>query len=96
MMYVITYDLHQGIFHDYQPLFDEIIGITQGRWWKYMDKTWIIAADVSLDDITNRLIGYMGNDDNLLVIPLTQSCSGWLPHEAWEWINRVTGEEGVG
>lgn len=87
MMYLITYDLHQGIFHNYQPFLREIEQI--GSWWRYMDRTWIVATDLPLKEVADRLTKHLGQPDRLLIIPLKQPYTGWLPNEAWEWIDEM-------
>lgn len=86
MIYVVTYDLNQGIFYDNTPLFKEIQSL--GPWAKYMDRTWIVATHVPLQEINNRLIKYLGQPDRLLIVKIEAgNYQGWLPTDAWNWIN---------
>lgn len=87
MIYVITCDLNQGFLHNYQPFFQEIESL--GFWSRYMDRTWIVATDLSVDDVTNLLIQRLGESDRLLVVPLERPYSGWLPDEAWDWVKKM-------
>lgn len=93
MIYVITYDFNQGIFHDYSSLLSEIQSL--GPWAKYMDRTWIVATHVGIQEIDGRLTRHLGPPDRLLIVKLEAgSYAGWLPTEAWDWINRLYPEYG--
>lgn len=93
MIYVITHDINQGIFHDNTPLFTEIQSL--GPWSKYMDRTWMVATHIGLQEINDRLTRHLGQADRLLIVRLeTGHFQGWLPNEAWEWISRLYSEYG--
>lgn len=93
MIYVITYDLNQGIFHDYKNFLNEIQSL--GPWAKYMDRTWIVATHIGLEEVNNRLVRHLGQPDRLLIIKLQAGYyQGWLPKEAWDWINSLYPEYG--
>ncbi len=93
MMYVITYDLNQGIFHNYEGFLQEIRSL--GPWSKYMDRTWIVATHVGLQEINDRLTKYLGQPDRLLIVKLEAGFyQGWLPPEVWDWINNLYPEYG--
>ncbi len=87
MMYVINYDLNQ-LLHNYQPLFEEIQNLG-GPWWKYMDRTWIVATHLSVQEVTDRLTKHLSDPDRLLIVRLTSPYNGWLSQEAWDWIHQT-------
>ncbi|HCG5919202.1 TPA: hypothetical protein NJ048_004359 [Vibrio parahaemolyticus] len=82
--YVITYDLRTPN-QNYNGLYEAIK--TTGRWWHYLDSTWIIATDESPAQIWSRLEPFVDNNDNLLIMEVKNNSQGWLPQDAWEWIN---------
>ncbi|HIF9328495.1 TPA: hypothetical protein ACX6RL_000741 [Photobacterium damselae] len=82
--YVITYDLRTPN-QNYNGLYEAIK--TTGRWWHYLDSTWIIATDESPAQIWSRLELFVDNNDNLLIMEVKNNSQGWLPQDAWEWIN---------
>ena len=93
MIYVITYDLNQGVFHSYTSFLNEIQSL--GPWEKYMDRTWIVATHIGLQEISDRLTRHLGQPDRLLIVRLEAlQYQGWLPPEAWDWINRHYPEYG--
>mgnify|MGYP001589355136 FL=1 len=88
MISVITYDWNQGIFSNPQPLIQAIQVL--GPWCKYMDRTWFVATNnMSVHDIAGYLGQHLGPQDRLVVVRLTVPYDGWLPQEAYEWINQM-------
>lgn len=61
-------------------------------WWHHMGNVWIVQTDLSPDDWYKKLVKHIYRDDNLLIIRVNQSFSGWLPQTAWEWLNKRTYE----
>jgi hypothetical protein len=58
--YLIGYDLmKQG--QDYDVLIEEIKKI--GNWWHCLDSTWIIKTNLDSEQIRNRLIPKIDNND---------------------------------
>lgn len=87
MIYLITYDLMQPN-RDYEPLY-EAIKKCGSNWWHYLESTWIVATDISVNECVKRLRQTMDDNDNLLVVNITgQERQGWLPSKAWDWIKQ--------
>lgn len=86
--YLITYDLKNTPLSAYAPLHDEIKGIS-GSWWHYLESTWVIkGTSMSADAISNKLLPHIRQGDRLLVIKIdTVDKQGWLPKDAWNWLN---------
>lgn len=83
MILIVTYDL-KG-FQDYSELFAKIR--EQGPWWHYMTTTWLVDTTKSPQDVSVALRPLMGPQDFLLVAEMGRNYQGWLPKEAWDWIN---------
>ncbi len=85
MVLIINYALNNGL-KDYNPLFNAIKGC--GEWWHFMESTWIVNTVYSADVVGKHLQKYIDtNTDHLLVMRLQRESQGWLPNEAWNWIN---------
>lgn len=86
--YLITYDLKATPLSGYRPLHDEIKKIS-GNWWHYLESTWIVKnTSMSADSISNKLLPHIKQGDRLLVIKIdTSDKQGWLPKDAWDWLN---------
>lgn len=84
-IYLINYKLGDA-GKDYTPFHAEVKKIANG-WFSYFDDSWIINTDLTPQVISERLYPYMTKSDRLLVIQLVKNYQGWLPAEAWKWLN---------
>ena len=68
--YLISYDLNRPRGNDdYKELIDAIK--TFGKWWHYLDSTWIIKSDKSAVGIRDVLMPYIDSGDEILVVFLS-------------------------
>jgi hypothetical protein len=85
MVYVVTYTL--------RPKRDATWLIVQlqrsPKWWHFLDDTWLIATHESAEQLWSRIAPNFLATDGVLIVQLTAHAGyfGWLPKEAWEWIN---------
>lgn len=84
MIYAINYDLKRP-GQDYKALYEAIKGC--GDWWHHLGSTWLVDTSLSAQGIWERLAPHADKNDSFLVIGVTRNYSGWLPKDAWEWIN---------
>ena len=80
----INYDLKVP-GRDYTGLYEEIKH--SGRWWHYLDSTWIVITDESVQQIWDRLERHIDKNDFMLIIEVLDNVQGWLPKDAWNWIH---------
>lgn len=59
----------------------------QGPWWHYINTTWLIDTQKTPQQVFDALRPMLGTNDRLLVGELGNRYQGWLPKDAWEWIN---------
>jgi hypothetical protein len=85
---LVTYSLRNQE-KDYSPLYNAIQKNT-GWWWHYFDTVWIIESNTTADAFAKSLYGFIESTDHLLVVRITKEHQGWLPKEAWEWLNART------
>ncbi len=81
--YCITYDLKVPS-RNYSGLYEAMKAI--GKWWHYLDSTWIVVSEESSQGIWNRLYNHIDKNDYLLIIEVKGNPHGWLPKDAWDWI----------
>jgi hypothetical protein len=72
--------------HNYAPFYAALKG-NCAEWWHFMEHTWIVSTNHSADEYAKLLYPHMLRTDHLLVIKLQKDYQGWLPPEAWEWLN---------
>ena len=82
--YIVSYDLKTPNAN-YEPLFKELQGSLD--WFHYISNTWIVIRNDTLVDFNNTLLKKIYADDRLLVMPAKGPGFGWLPLDAWQWIN---------
>ncbi len=87
-VYLVTYDLHKPK-QEYQPLINELQ--QSQAWWHYLESTWLIQTYEDITSLNNRLRTHMDANDLTLIIEPKRNYQGWLPKEAWDWMNeRIT------
>lgn len=60
---------------------------TSDDWWRYISNAWIVLRRDSLSELQTKLVPLIGNQDRLLIVPAKGPAVGWLPQEAWVWLN---------
>lgn len=85
MTYLISYDLRNPK-KDYSGLLSELKN--SPGWCHHLDSTWLIATSDTAYQIYHRLAVYIDDTDSILIIKVTRDWSGWLPKEAWEWLDK--------
>jgi hypothetical protein len=84
MIYAINYDLKRP-GQNYEALYEAIKSC--GAWWHYLGSTWLVDTSLNAKGIWDRLAPQVDKNDFVLVIGVTRDYQGWLPQDAWEWLN---------
>ena len=82
-VYLITYDLKKP-GRDYSGLYNAIKFFT---WWHYLESSWMVATNKSPSEIWDSIRPHIDKNDFVLIIEVKNNKSGWLPIEAWDWID---------
>jgi len=86
MIYVIAYDRPYGLLRSNEQFLQAIRNLGSHS-VRPMERTWLVASTLSIQQITDSLRPHLGGTaDRLLVVPLQRTYRGWLPQEAWTWI----------
>lgn len=80
--YAVILDLKST--RDYSGLIAEL---SKSTWWHYPESAWLIKTEENPDQIWSRIQNYIDQKDFILIIEVRNNCQGWLPKEAWDWIN---------
>jgi len=91
MLYLVSYDLNKP-GQEYKELYKELKN--SNNWWHYLDSTWLIVTEESINELNDRIKNKIDKNDSLLIFDITNmDYSGWLSEEAWQWIrNNIDGE----
>ena len=60
---------------------------SQGQWWHYLKSTWLVYTSKTVQEVAEALRPHVSARGLVLVTELRRPYQGWLPKEAWEWIN---------
>lgn len=82
--YIVTYELNDANF-DYTPFLNELYGSL--NWFRHMKNTWIVIRRDTLVGLNNLLLPKIHVNDRLLIMPAKGPAMGWLPNEAWGWLD---------
>ena len=83
--FLIGYDLNKPE-QDYPELINAI-ETSFGKWWHYLDSTWLIKSDLSATDIRDKLKPHIDSDDELLVVRLSgEGAWAGFSSEASDWL----------
>lgn len=82
--YVVAFSLN-GPPPAYRDFFQELKQCD--LWFNYVPGVWIVITRMTMVDLTVRLRGKIRITDRLMVMPAKGPVDGWLPREAWEWLN---------
>jgi hypothetical protein len=85
MVLIINYALRNQ-YKDYAPFFNAVKQNCD-QWWHFLDSTWIIVTNHSAHEYAQFLLPHIEATDSLFVARLHKDYQGWLPAEAWDWLN---------
>lgn len=88
MILVVSYALGPG--HSVSTEFYDVLK-RQPKWWHYIGSTWLVETDLTSRRLAGELRQFLRKGDRLVVAKLDPKDvpDGWLPKEAWEWINKA-------
>ena len=87
MLYLISYDLKDP-GQNYQKLQSAIKGLGIS-WCHLLESTWVINTAFDARYITNYLRRNMDTNDFLFVVEISKKDrNGFLPQEAWHWLDQ--------
>lgn len=84
--YLITYTLKTPNWN-YSGFFAAIQSL--GTWWHYLDSTWIIKNSIyTPQQMYAKVAPFISKKDHILIVEIVpNNKEGYLPKDAWDWIN---------
>ena len=88
--YLIAYDL-RAPGRNYARLYEALKA--QNGWWHHLDSVWIVLSDRTANELTQSLREHIDVNDRLFImaLPRASEWQGWLPQEAWQWLDDHVG-----
>ena len=59
-----------------------------GAWRRYLMNVWIVDTAMTVGQMNEKLLKCLSPEDDLLIIGIQEPYQGWLPEEAWKWLNK--------
>lgn len=88
-LYVVNINTNRGVFGpSADPLIQQLQVPPTRSWWHWLKETWIISTPEQLYELDARLRQRIEPADKLFILPLPDNYAGWLPPEAWQWIEQ--------
>ena len=86
MIYAVTYTLQPWFLRDTTNIARELRRLP--NWSHWINNTWLISPYETADGLYERISGHFLTTDRLLIAPFDAvgGYAGWLPKEAWDWI----------
>ena len=88
--YIVSHDLKEPIA-SYGPYFEELKRSL--KWWHFVESTWIVLRYETQVELANKLRPLIYRNDRLLIQPAKGPSDGWLPQEAWTWLDQIIPKE---
>lgn len=86
---LVTFALRNQL-RDYESFFVTVRG-NSVQWCHYIENTILVYTPYPATDFTKKLLPHFEITDSILVVPVTAPLNGWLPPDAWNWINAIIG-----
>jgi hypothetical protein len=71
---LVGYDLNRP-GQDYDELIEKLKGCP--NWWHHLDSTWLIKANLTLEQLRNQLTPFLDKNDESLVADMTGNAAAW-------------------
>ena len=56
-------------------------------WWYYIDNTYLVACTLDVNTLYSAICSSINR--HLLIVEIKpENTQGWLPKDAWDWINK--------
>jgi hypothetical protein len=85
MVYIVSYDLKKP-GKNYTGLIEQLQH--SPKWWHYLSSTWLISTKETPEQLYDRLSAHLDQNDFILIIEAGNRFRGWLPKDAWDWIQQ--------
>lgn len=89
--YVFMFDTDDSL--DYNDIHKKITAISGlYSWFHYLQSSYVLISSLETNDLTQEIIKVIPNKRFLVFKIDLNTRNGWLPKEAWEWIEKMKKE----
>lgn len=91
-LFLVTFSLRNPQ-KNYDPFFVAVRGNAL-QWWHFIEQSCVVTTNRALHDYVGQLLPHIEETDSLLVVEITpHQFQGWLPQQAWDWLNGVSDQK---
>lgn len=90
MICFITYDLN-ATGQNYEKVINAIKDASTGVWCTYWKSSYLIQTNLTVQQVSDKITPHLDSNDRLLVIEVKHNYQGWLPEDAWKYIDNMWG-----
>lgn len=83
--YMITYDLNSS-GQKYTEVIEAIKAASTGAWCTYWKSSYLIRSNLTVQQVTDKIIPHLDSNDSLIVIEVKRNYQGWLNENQWKYI----------
>jgi len=88
-LFLVTFSL-RNTSKDYNPFFVALRGNAL-QWWHFIEQSCVVTTNHNVNSYVQQLVPHIEVTDSLLVVEITPyEFQGWLPQQAWDWLNQVS------
>ena len=88
--YALMFDTDDNL--DYNDIHKKITSLPDlYSWFHYLRCSYVLISEVDTNAITQEMIKIIPNKRFLIFRIDLKSRNGWLPKEAWDWIEKMIG-----
>ena len=84
-IYLLAFDPHKTDASGLHNIISKNPYIT--TWWHYIGSVYLIKSSYTLATIHSEIVQKWPNQHFLFIEVNASNANGWLPQEAWDWIN---------
>ena len=90
-LFLVTFSLRNHN-KDYDSFFVTLRGNSL-NWLHYIEQTCLVSTEFDADTFAKKLLPHIQRTDSLIVAQIEpHKFQGWLPVDAWKWLNDVSGQ----
>lgn len=94
-LFLVTFSLRNPN-RDYDPFYVAVRGNAL-QWWHFIEQSCVVTTNYDVNTFAQKLLPYIEKTDSLLVVEITPHVyQGWLPNQAWAWLNQVSARKESG
>lgn len=86
MIYLVTYDLKNGLPEEYQELYALFSTFDDHK--KCLESSWLVKTELSCQQVRDLVLAKVKPGDFVVVLPYGPTRSSWISNDVIAWIRK--------